>query len=232
MSIQILLASGNASLITLIKTELNYEGYQLLIEEDGTSALMTIRERQPDLAILDFALSMPSGLEICRRSRSTQQEIPIILLDEDSINHCAIALDSGADDYLQWPASLEELIARIRLHLKRYGHDRPDVLNFQDLRIDLKTREVYRGNRLIELTPKEFDLLVYLISHPRQVLSSDRLIQDVWGYDFIGESNIIQVYIRYLRLKLEANRESRLIHTIRGVGYVLREAFSQQMVVA
>ena len=230
--IQILLASGNSSLITLIKTELNYEGYQLIVEKDGTSALMEIRERQPDLAILDFALSMPSGLEICWRLRLTQQEIPIILLDEDSINHCAIALDSGADDYLQWPASIEELIARIRLHLKRYGHDRQDMLSFQDLKIDLKTWEVYRGNRLIELTPKEFNLLVYLISHPRQVLSSDRLIREVWGYDFVGETNILQVYIRYLRLKLEANRESRLIHTIRGAGYVLREAFSQRAMLA
>ena len=228
MSIQILLASNNSYLTTLLKTELSYEGYQLMIEHDSLSALMTIREQQPDLAILDFALSMSSALEICRRLRLTEQEIPIILLDEDSINHCAIALESGADDYVKWPASIEELVARIRLHLKRYGHDRQDILNFQDLRIDLKTWEVYRGDRFIELTPTEFNLLVYLISHPRQVLSSDRLIRDVWGYDFVGETNVLQVYIRYLRLKLEANRESRLIHTIRGAGYVLRETFSQR----
>ncbi|MDJ0705435.1 MAG: response regulator transcription factor [Leptolyngbyaceae cyanobacterium MO_188.B28] len=232
MSIQILLASNNSPLSSLITNELRYEGYQLKVVDDGVSALLTIREQQPDLAILDFALSRPSALEICRRLHATQQEMPIILLDEDSINHCAIAFDSGADDYLRWPASIEELVARIRLHLRRYRYDRQDILNFQDLKVDLKTWRVYRGNRLIELTPKEFDLLVLLISHPRQVLSCDRLTREVWGYDFVGESNILQVYIRYLRLKLEANHESRLIHNIRGAGYVLREAFSQRTMLA
>ncbi|MFG6095213.1 response regulator transcription factor [Leptothoe sp. ISB3NOV94-8A] len=228
MAIQILVASNHSSLTTLITTELRYEGYQLKIVDDGISALMSLREQQPDLAILDLALSRPSGLEICRRLRSTQQALPIILLDEGSVNHCAIAFDSGADDYMRWPASIEELVARIRLHLRRYGHGRRDILNFQDLKIDLRTWEVYRGDRLIKLTPKEFSLLVYLISHPRQVLSCDLIIQEVWGYDFGGETNILHVYIRYLRLKLEANRESRLIHTIRGAGYVLREAFSSR----
>ncbi|MEM6519771.1 MAG: response regulator transcription factor [Cyanobacteria bacterium P01_C01_bin.70] len=232
MSIQILLASNNPVLITLTKTELQCEGYKVKIEEDGKSALLSIREKQPDLAILDFGLAMPSGLEICRRLRSTQQKIPVILLDRSDLNHCAIALESGADDYMQWPASIEELVARIQLHLKRYGHDEPDMLNFQDLRINLQTWEVYRGNRLIELTPKEFDLLVYLISHPRHVLSRDRILKEVWGYDFVGDSNVLQVYIRYLRLKLEANCESRLIHTIRGAGYVLKEAFARQVALA
>ncbi|NER82882.1 MAG: response regulator transcription factor [Leptolyngbya sp. SIO1D8] len=232
MSIHILLVSNDTTLVPLIETELHYEGYEITAKNDGVSGLIAIRELQPDFVISEFSLAMLSGIEICRRLRSTQQKIPIILLDQDSINHCAIALDSGADDYLQWPASIEELIARIRLHLRHYSHDRQDILNFQDLKIDLKTWEVYRGNRLIELTPKEFDLLVYLISHPRQVLSSDRLIRDVWGYEFVGETNVLQVYIRYLRLKLEANRESRLIHTIRGAGYVLREAFAQRAILA
>ena len=232
MAIQILVASNNSFLTTLITTELRYEGYQLKIVDDGVSALMALREEQPNLAILDLALSQPSGLEICRRLHSTQQTMPIILLDEGSINHCAIAFDSGADDYVRWPASIEELVARIRLHLRHYGHGKRDLLNFQDLTIDVRTWEVYRGDRFIKLTPKEFNLLVYLISHPRQVLSYDLIIQEVWGYDFGGETNVLHVYIRCLRLKLEANRESRLIHTIRGAGYVLREAFSPQAMLA
>ncbi|MEL6381410.1 MAG: response regulator transcription factor [Cyanobacteria bacterium J06626_18] len=232
MSTHILLASKDTALVSLLETELSCEGYQLTVKQDGASALIAIRELQPDFTILDFALPMVSGLEICRRLRSTREEIPIILLDEAASNHCAIALDSGADDYINRPISVEELIARMRLHLRRQYRDTPTVLNFQDLRIDLQTWEVYRGNRLIELTPKEFDLLVYLISHPRQVLSRDRIMGEVWGYEFIGESNVLQVYIRYLRLKLEANCESRLIHTIRGAGYVLREAFARKTVLA
>ncbi|MGF1524239.1 MAG: response regulator transcription factor [Leptolyngbyaceae cyanobacterium] len=232
MPTHILLASTDTPLISLLETELSYEGYQLTIKQDGAPALIAIRELQPDFAILDFALPMVSGLEICRRLRSTQEEIPVILLDDTENNNCAIALDSGADDYITRPISVEELIARMQLHLRRKHRDTPTILNFQDLRIDLQTWEVYRGNRLIELTPKEFDLLVYLISHPRQVLSRDRLMEEVWGYEFIGESNVLQVYIRYLRLKLEADHESRLIHTIRGAGYVLKESFVKQVALA
>ena len=232
MSVHLLLASNDSALNSLLETEFRHEGYQLTVKQDGASALITIRELQPDLVILDFSLPMASGLEICRRLRSTRQEVPIILLDQADGNHCAIALDSGADDYLTRPIGVEELIARVRLHLRRWNRDNPAILNFEDLRVDLQTWEVYRGNRLIELTPKEFDLLVYLVSHPRQVLSRDRLMEEVWGYEFIGESNVLQVYIRYLRLKLEANHESRLIHTIRGGGYVLKEAFAKRMALA
>ncbi|MEO1123412.1 MAG: response regulator transcription factor [Cyanobacteria bacterium J06639_16] len=228
MPINILLASNDSALVPLIETELRYEGYQVTVKNDGASGLIELRESQPDLAILDMTLPMLSGLEICRRLRATRQEIPIILLDQNQENNCAIALDSGADDYLARPISIEELTARVRLHLRRCRRKQPDPLIFQDLRIDLQTREVWRGHRPIQLTPKEFDLLVYLISHPRQVLPRDRLMDEVWGYDFIGDSNVLHVYIRCLRLKLEANRERRLIHTIRGVGYVLREAFAKQ----
>ena len=231
MSMHVLLASNDDTLGRLIATELRYEGYRFTGENDGAAGLMTIREAKPDLVLLDFDLPFLSGLEICRRLRSTQHDVPILMLDQAEARNCAIALDSGADDYLPRPISIEELMARIRLHLRRGQPDNPDALNFEDLKIDLQTREVFRGDRLIELTPREFDLLVYLISHPRQVLSSDRLIEKVWGYDFVGESNILQVYIRYLRKKLEANQESRLIHTIRGVGYVLRETFSRRLMV-
>ncbi|MGJ3248177.1 MAG: response regulator transcription factor [Elainellaceae cyanobacterium] len=228
MPIHVLLASNDAALRPLIATELRYEGYHVTVKQDGASSLVAIRETQPHLAILDVSLPMLSGLEICRRLRSTQESLPVVLLDQVDAAHCTLAFESGADDYLARPISVEELIARIRAHLRRSHRYNSEILNFQDLKIDIQTREVYRGKRLIQLTPKEFDLLVYLISHPRQVLSRDRLMERVWGYDFVGESNILEVYIRYLRLKLEANQESRLIHTIRGVGYVLREAFSKR----
>jgi DNA-binding response OmpR family regulator len=132
-------------------------------------------------------------------------------------------LDAGADDYVVKPFSIEELLARIRAHLRRTQETNEDILQFGDLSLNRLTRQVYRGNRSIELTAKEFDLLEYLISHPRQVLTREQILTKVWGYDFMGDSNIIEVYIRYLRLKLEENQEQRLIHTVRSVGYALRE---------
>ena len=228
MPIHILLASDDSALATLIEMGLRDQGYRVTVKQDGPSGLIAIRELQPDLAILDFSLPLISGLEICRRLRSTQQDVTVILLDQVGQNNCAIALDSGADDYLTRPFSLEELTARVRLHLRRWNRHNPKIFYFQDLKIDLQTQEVYRGNRPIQLTPKEFDLLVHLISCPRQVVPRNQLMESVWGCDLMEKSNILEVYIRYLRLKLEANRESRLIHTIRGVGYVLRETFSKQ----
>ncbi|WP_148096694.1 response regulator transcription factor, partial [Aphanothece sacrum] len=145
-----------------------------------------------------------------------------LLTAKDDISDRVAGLDAGADDYIVKPFSLEELLARVRAHLRRNQDENPNLLEFEDLSLNRSTREVYRGNRLIELTAKEFDLLEYLITHPRQVLTRDQILERVWGYDFMGDSNIIEVYIRYLRLKLEVNGEKRLIQTIRGVGYVLR----------
>jgi DNA-binding response OmpR family regulator len=132
-------------------------------------------------------------------------------------------LDAGADDYIIKPFSIEELLARIRAHLRRTKTLNQNILQFEDLSLNSLTREVYRAQQLIELTAKEFDLLEYLLSHPRQVLTKSQILERVWGYDFMGDSNIIEVYIRYLRLKLEQNSQKRLIHTIYGVGYALRE---------
>ncbi len=221
----ILLVEDEVKLARFVELELNYEGYQVSIAYDGLTALTAARELHLDLVILDWMLPGLSGLEICRRLRSTGDKVPIILLTaKDEVSDRVAGLDAGANDYVVKPFSVEELLARVRAHLRRNQEaDKADILEFEDLSLNRRTREVYRCNRLIELTAKEFDLLEYLLAHPRQVITRDRILEQVWDYDFMGDSNIIEVYIRYLRLKLEANNEKRLIQTVRGVGYVLRD---------
>jgi two-component system OmpR family response regulator len=226
MTSHILLIEDEAQLARFIKIELEFENYRVTICSDGFSGLAAAREHHPDLILLDWMLPGISGPEICRRLRQTGDKVPIILLTaKDEVSDRVTGLDAGADDYIIKPFSIEELLARIRAHLRRNAEEDPDLLQFQDLQLNRSTREVFRGNRAIELTAKEFDLLEYLISHPRQVLTRDRILERIWGYDFMGDSNIIEVYIRYLRLKLEAENEPRLIQTVRSVGYVLREEF-------
>ncbi|MDB9304981.1 response regulator transcription factor [Nodularia spumigena] len=229
----ILLVEDEVKLARFIELELSYEGYQVSVAYDGLTALTAARELDIDLVILDWMLPGLSGLEICRRLRSTGDQVPVILLtakDEVSDGQSPASgdrvagLDAGADDYVVKPFSVEELLARVRAHLRRNQEaDAADILQFEDLSLNRRTREVFRGQRLIDLTAKEFDLLEYLLTHPRQVITRDRILEQVWDYDFIGDSNIIEVYIRHLRLKLETNNEKRLIQTVRGVGYVLRE---------
>ncbi|MBK1988741.1 response regulator transcription factor [Sphaerospermopsis aphanizomenoides BCCUSP55] len=221
----ILLVEDEVKLARFIELELNYEGYQVSVAYDGLTALTAARELNLDLIILDWMLPGVSGLEICRRLRTTGDKVPIILLTaKDEVSDRVAGLDAGADDYVVKPFSVEELLARVRAHLRRSKEsDSADILRFEDLSLNRITREVYRGQRLVELTAKEFDLLDYLLTHPRQVITRDRILEEVWGYDFMGDSNIIEVYIRYLRLKLEANNEKRLLQTVRGVGYVLRD---------
>jgi DNA-binding response OmpR family regulator len=224
MSAHILVVEDEAKLARFIELELSYEGYQVSLADDGLTGLTTARESKPDLIILDWMLPGLTGLEVCRRLRSTGEKVPIILLTaKDEVSDRVAGLDAGADDYVVKPFSIEELLARVRAHLRRMQEAEPETLYFEDLSLNRQTREVLRGNRLIDLTAKEFDLLDYLMTHPRQVITRDRILEQVWGYDFLGDSNIIEVYIRYLRLKLEANQEKRLIQTVRGVGYVLRE---------
>ena len=224
MSTHILVVEDEAKLAQFIEIELKYEGYQVSVANDGLSGLTAAREVQPDLILLDWMLPGISGTEICRRLRETGDKVPIVLLTaKDEISDRVAGLDAGADDYIVKPFSIEELLARLRAHLRRTQEEDPDLLQFEDLQLNRSSRQVYRLSRAIELTAKEFDLLEYLMSHPRQVLTRDQILETVWGYDFMGDSNIIEVYIRYLRLKLEANHEKRLIQTVRGVGYVLRE---------
>ena len=224
MTAHILLVEDEAKLAQFVELELTHEGYRVTTAVDGITGLTVAREQHPDLIILDWMLPGFSGLEICRRLRSTGDKVPVILLTaKDEIRDRVEGLDAGADDYMVKPFSIEELLARVRAHLRRTQEEDPEVLQFADLTLNQRTREVLRSDREIELTAKEFDLLVYLMMHPRQVLTRDRILEQVWGYDFMGDSNIIEVYVRYLRLKLEENQEKRLIQTVRGVGYVLRE---------
>jgi DNA-binding response OmpR family regulator len=224
MTAYILLVEDEVKLARFVELELSYEGYKVSVAHDGLTGLTTARESHPDLVILDWMLPGLSGLEICRRLRSTGDQVPIILLTaKDEVSDRVAGLDAGADDYVVKPFSVEELLARVRAHLRRTQEADTDTLKFEDLSLNRRTREVFRGTRLVELTAKEFDLLEYLLIHPRQVITRDRILEQVWGYDFMGDSNIIEVYIRYLRLKLEANEEKRLIQTVRGVGYALRE---------
>jgi DNA-binding response OmpR family regulator len=221
---KILVVEDEVKLAQFIELELKYEGYEVTVVNDGLSGLSAARESHPDLIILDWMLPGISGLELCRRLRQTGDRVPVVLLTaKDEIGDRVAGLDAGADDYVVKPFSVEELLARVRAHLRRTQEEDPDLLVFSDLSLNRRTREVNRGERAIELTAKEYDLLEYLISHPRQVLTRDRILEHVWGYDFMGDSNIIEVYVRYLRLKLETNNEKRLIQTVRSVGYVLRE---------
>jgi DNA-binding response OmpR family regulator len=224
MSANILLVEDEVKLAQFVQLELVQEGYQVTVAHDGMTGLTSAREQPIDLIILDWMLPGFSGIEVCRRLRSTGDQVPVILLTaKDEIQDRVEGLDAGADDYLVKPFSIEELLARVRAHLRRTQEEDPDELQFSDLTLNQRTREIFRGGRAIELTAKEFDLLVYLMRHPRQVLTRDRILEEVWGYDFMGDSNIIEVYIRYLRLKLEENQEKRMIQTVRGVGYVMRE---------
>ncbi|MGK7903261.1 MAG: response regulator transcription factor [Hormoscilla sp.] len=223
MTSHILVVEDEAKLAKFIELELGYEGYQVTVAQDGLAGLTAAREANPDLVILDWMLPGITGVEICRRLRTTGNQVPaIILTAKDEVTDRVTGLDAGADDYVVKPFSIEELLARVRAHLRRTQEPDPQMWEYDDLKLDRRSREVYRGNRSIELTAKEFDLLEYMIAHPRQVLTRDRILDKVWGYDFMGDSNIIEVYVRYLRLKLEANQEKRLIQTVRGVGYVLR----------
>ncbi len=221
----ILLVEDEVKLARFIELELSYEGYQVSVAYDGLTALTAARQLNLDLIILDWMLPGVSGLEICRRLRASGDKVPIILLTaKDEVSACVAGLDAGADDYVVKPFSLEELLARVRAHLRRSKEtDSADILMFDDLSLNRSPGEVYRGQRLVELTAKDFDLLDYLLTHPRQVITRDRILEEVWGCDFMGDSNVIEVYIRYLRLKLEANNEKRLLQTVRGVGYVLRD---------
>ncbi len=208
---------------------LRFEGYQVGVANDGLAALESVRADQPDLVILDVMMPRMDGLEACRQLRVEQHTLPVLMLTaRDSVGDRVAGLDAGADDYLVKPFALQELLARVRALLRRSllsGGTEPDsdVLRFADLSLDPGTREVTRGDRPVQLTRTEFSMLEVFLQHPRHVLTRSMLFELVWGYDFGPGSNSLDVYVGYLRRKLEAGGEARLIQTVRGVGYVLRE---------
>jgi len=225
MAERVLIIEDDPQITNFLRRGLLYEGYQVEAAADGETVLIAARDRPPDVVILDIMLPGISGLEVCRRLRAAS-DVPILILTaKDAVPDRVAGLDAGADDYLVKPFAFDELLARLRAILRRRQPvAQQEVLSLGDLTMNLATREVYRGQRRIELTAKEFDVLELFLRNPRQVLTRDLLYERIWGYDFSGESNIIEVYIRYLRTKLEAGGEPRLLHTVRGVGYVLREA--------
>jgi two-component system response regulator MprA len=223
MKERILIIEDDEAILKLLRRGLVYEGYQVDTAVDGETGLNSAHEQRPDLIILDWMLPGMDGLEVCRRLRASGS-IPILMLTaKDTIQDRVQGLDAGADDYLVKPFELDELLARIRALLRRTQPERSQVLVFEDLSLDTATRQATRNGRLISLTAKEYDLLDLFLRHPRQVLTREMIFDRVWGYDFGGESNVLDVYIRYLRQKLEIEGENRLLHTVRGVGYVLRE---------
>ena len=220
----ILIADDDRKITDMLRRTLIYEGYRVATAADGEEALIKTQSERPDLVILDWLMPKLNGLETAKMLRETGP-VPILMLTaRDTVEQRVEGLNSGADDYLVKPFAPEELLARIRALLRRTDTtEKGSVLTYADLTLDPLTRETRRGDRAFSLTPKEFDLLSYLMRHPRQVIPRERILQDVWGYDFDGNGNVLEVYVGYLRTKTEAGGEPRLIYTVRGVGYALRE---------
>ncbi|MCZ2128391.1 MAG: response regulator transcription factor [Anaerolineales bacterium] len=223
MNERILIIEDDQAILKLLQRGLSYEGYTVDAAADGRMGLIMARDHTPDLVILDWMLPGMDGLEVCHRLRQGGS-IPILMLTaKDAVQDRIQGLDAGADDYMVKPFNLDELLARVRALLRRTQPERIPVLKFADLELDTGSRQASRGERTVSLTAKEYELLELFLRHPKQVLTREVIFDRVWGYDFGGESNVLEVYIRYLRQKLEANGEARLIFTVRGVGYVLRE---------
>ncbi|MFZ5858666.1 MAG: response regulator transcription factor [Chloroflexota bacterium] len=224
MNERILIIEDDQAILKILQRGLAYEGYTVDTATEGRSGLMLARDHQPDLVILDWMLPGMDGLEVCHRMRTASGSVPILMLTaKDAVQDRIQGLDAGADDYMVKPFNLDELLARVRALLRRTQPDRVPVLKFADLTLDTGSRQASRGSRLVQLTAKEYELLELFLRHPKQVLTREVIFDRVWGYDFGGESNVLEVYIRYLRQKLEEGGEARLIHTVRGVGYVMRE---------
>ena len=220
---QILVVDDDARLGASLRRALAYEGNTVEVATDGPGALVAARDRPPDLVVLDVMLPGLDGIEVCRRLREGS-DVPILMLTaRDAVSDRVAGLDAGADDYLVKPFAYEELLARVRALLRRREPGGRELLHCADVVMDVTAHEVRRGERAIELTALQFELLEHFLRHPRQVLDRDRLLQSVWGVDSDAISNVVDVTIGELRARLEADGQPRLLHTVRGVGYVLKE---------
>jgi two-component system response regulator MprA len=221
---RVLVVDDDPAVSNALARALRLEGYDVSTAADGSRALEEIAVRPPDAVVLDIQLPKVDGLEVCRRVRAAGDDTPVLMLTaRDAIEDRVQGLDAGADDYLVKPFALAELLARLRALLRRRSDDASEVLTFADLSLDPASREATRGERVFTLTRIEYDLLELLLRHPRQVLTREVILDRVWGYSFDSGTNSLAVYVGYLRRKTEAGGEPRLIHTARGVGYVLRE---------
>jgi len=226
----VLVIDDDERITSLLRRALRFAGYDVKIARDGPTGLEMATVAAPDLVVLDIMLPGMDGLAVCRGLRQVADTPVLMLTARDDIPDRVLGLDAGADDYLVKPFAVEELLARVRALLRRAANEKDDlpedehvVLAFADLSLDTGTRCLHRAGREIQLSTTEFKLLRLFLQHPHQVLTRERLMERVWGLDFVGESNVLEVYIRYLRVKLEQDGRSRLIHTVRGAGYVLRE---------
>ncbi|HYU76129.1 MAG TPA: response regulator transcription factor [Ktedonobacteraceae bacterium] len=224
MKAHILVVDDDPRITNLLRRILAYEGYSVAVAASGHEALTRSLERAPDLIILDIMLPGIDGLEVARRLRAAGDNVPILMLTaRDAVSDRVKGLETGADDYLVKPFAHEELLARVKAMLRRNQTERHEVLRYADVELDTGTRVAHRGGREIDLSPTEYELLALFLRRPRQVLTREIILDRVWGIDFEGSSNVMEVYVGYLRTKLEAEGEPRLIHTIRGVGYVFKE---------
>lgn len=219
-----LVIDDNPAVTSVLKRGLSYEGFAVDTAQSGAEGLAIARERYPDVAILDWMMPGLDGMEVLRRLREADANLPILMLTgKDAPADQVQGLNRGADDYVVKPFTFDILAARVRALLRRRDGDRPPVVRFADLALDTETRQARRGERAIDLTKTEYDLLQQFLAHPRRVLPREFLLDHVWGYEFEGSDNVLETYVKQLRQKLEAGREARLIHTLRGTGYVLRE---------
>ncbi|MDG9702989.1 response regulator transcription factor [Streptomyces sp. DH37] len=230
-SARVLIVDDEPAVREALRRSLAFEGYGTELAADGLEALRQVEAYRPDLVILDVLMPRMDGLTAARRMRANGATVPVLMLTaRDTVGDRVTGLDAGADDYLVKPFELDELLARVRALLRRSsyareraGAEEAETLAFADLRMDPTTREVTRGGRPVELTRTEFTLLEMFLAHPRQVLTREQILKAVWGFDFEPSSNSLDVYVMYLRRKTEAGGEPRLVHTVRGVGYVLRD---------
>lgn len=221
----ILIVEDEESLARVIELELGYENYETTTVHNGREAFTLLEQQSYDLILLDIMLPEMSGMEILRRFRNFDTTTPVLLLTaRDEVYDKVSGLDLGANDYITKPFEMEELLARIRVHLRTLKKTSSKVLVHQDLRVELDSREVRRGDTEIQLTPREFDLLVFLLQHQNQVMTREQLLDKVWGFDYVGDTNVVDVYIRYLRNKIDKPFEKVTIQTVRGVGYTIKDA--------